>query len=269
MRRQALLAAFLAAAASVGLLTPGATAGSGSAPTAGPAARDLSRDNHGDCDMLEPATETAAQLPAPRTAPGVRLEVLVVVEKADLAVTRTNLAAAARSYAPLGITLLPRYRLVKAVPDPKGNTVVALTWLKAQFPGGRRPTGVDIVYLSTHHYFGVAGQADCIGGVAYPEHAFAVGMTSFDGVVGASIGGVDEPEPPLQDGGGKLAAHEIGHLMGAHHHYGAYCVGGASADDPAHPCEVMFTVLKAGLGSKFGPVNAAVVRDHAERFAKP
>lgn len=262
MRRPALLAALLATCLSAGLLAPGATAGHAAVATV-----DLSRDNHGACDMLVPAATTAAQLPTTRTTPGVRLDVLVLVEKADLAVTRTNMTVAARSYAPLGITLAPTYRLVKAVPDPDEDTVAALIWLKKQFPGGRRPAGVDVVYLSTHHYLGAAGQADCIGGVAYPEHAFAVGMTSFDGLVGASIGGVDEPEPALQDGGGKLAAHEIGHLLGAHHHYGAHCVGTTAAEDPTHPCEVMFTVLLAGLGSHFGPLNAAVVRDHAERFA--
>lgn len=219
-----------------------------------------------DCNQLVPEVSAVGQLGAPAGAQ-VALDVLVLTERVDLAVTRGLFSKAAQAYAPLGIRLVPRFRVIPPVPDLDGDSEKYLIWLRDQF-GGKRPAGSDVVYLATHRYLDTGGLADCIGGVADPRHAFAIGMLEFGGVAGVNVEpGVDEPQgPPVPDSGAKLTAHEIGHLLGAHHHYGGDCTG---ASDPAHPCDVMLSLSPQSLGLRFGAVNAAVVRDQAVRFARP
>lgn len=216
-----------------------------------------------------PAPDVIGQLTAANPDPPVSLDVLVVTEGPDLATTKQIFLTAKRSYQPLGIDLVPRFRLVKAVPDLQGDGNAYMTWLKKQV-GGRRPAAVDVVYLATSRDIFGAGLADCIGGTAFAERAFAVGMLTFDGRVGVDVrgGGPVLPQPPLADGGAKLAAHEIGHLLGAEHYVNA-CRLAADPADPRHPCDVMFTLPQQATGLRFGPINAAVVRDHAARFALP
>lgn len=262
MRRTALLVVALSLLA----LLPGS---SGAAPSLSAARVAAADDQHSDCSMFVPAQQSLGQLPTTRTSPSVRLDVLVVTEKRLLPTVRESVALAARSYADLGIVLAPRYQLVRAVPDLDADSQAYVDWLKSLFRD-RRPRGADVVYLATDRYIGAAGQADCIGGIAQDDHAFAVGMTSLGGLVGVTIEGLGIPaiEPPVKDGGALLIVHEIGHLLGAHHHYGGACAHGRSVDDPTRPCDVMLTVLTQQTGLRFGPVNAAVVRDHAERFAR-
>lgn len=226
-------------------------------------------DNNANCDMLVPATQTANPALVTRTSPRIALDVLVLLEPRHLDKVKADLAVASRAYAPWGIDLRPRWRSIGRVPDLDGDAVAYLSWLKKQVPGGVRPRGVDVVYLATDRVIHSAGRADCIGGVAYPEHAFAVGQLTFNGLIGVNVVGspVPVPSPPVTDSGAKLIAHEIGHLMGAHHHYGN-CAG-LTTTDPAHPCDVMLSLAKQQIGLHFGALNGAVVRDHGERFATP
>ncbi|MGH2740602.1 MAG: hypothetical protein ACRDH6_09005, partial [Actinomycetota bacterium] len=68
---------------------------------------------------------------------------------------------------------------------------------------------------------------------------------------------------------GVIAAHEIGHLLGAHHHY-ANCIealpSGALRGDLG-PCTTMspYTFM---FSSTFGTVEEAFIRDYAARYAK-
>lgn len=224
--------------------------------------------SHGDCSQLEPRSQVLSALVP--SGDVVRLDVLVVTQAKDLPAARRIFAAAPRAYRPLGIELVPRFRTVRAVPDLQKDAVAYLSWLKAQV-GGVRPAGTDVVYLAVPHKISGAGMADCIGGIAQPAHAFAVGMLTFDGIIGADITGSPVPIPSaqLEDGGAKLAAHEIDHLLGAHHHYGAQCGLALDTADPQHPCDVMFTAPRQQLGLRFGPLNAAVVREQALAFARP
>lgn len=169
-----------------------------------------------------------------------------------------------QSYAPLGITVVPSFQPVSF----SGNDAQGLiTQSKALFPNGERPLGVDVVYTLTSKDISaggnnaVAGLADCIGGVAFPDRAFAVG---------------EELDPDDTELGGlviaanlsaKVASHEVGHLFGGHHHY-ANCVEGLLSELGAElsPCTLMVNAVDLS-SFNFSAVNGLVVRGHAEAYA--
>ena len=145
-----------------------------------------------------------------------------------------------------------------------GNTDASAIIEEAKAAGTQ---GAEAVYVLTSkdiHASGntaVAGLADCIGGVAIPGRSFAVGedvaLNEVD-LLGVRL---------LADLSAKTAAHEIGHLLGGHHHY-ANCAEGANAvaQSRAEPCSLMFNDLSF-QALTFGVVNGAVVRGHAQRWA--
>src|SRR5690349_16235617 len=105
------------------------------------------------------------------TSTPVELHVRVLLDGVDEAVARKQLAAAERAYAPLNITLTFEYAQLPAV-----GSVDPADVLKAAraAEGGRRPAGIDLVYVLTNKDLaspltgnGVQGQSDCIGGIAW------------------------------------------------------------------------------------------------------
>lgn len=195
----------------------------------------------------------------------VSVEMRVVLDGVSQARAQQVVATANRAYAAEGITLNASYQSASfGTADSLG--LIAQT--KALF-GGSRPAGTDLVYTLTSrditaaNQSGVAGQADCIGGVAFPDRAFAVGeevgFESFS-LLGVSF---------FEDLTAKTVAHEVGHLLGAHHHY-ANC---AEAVTPAllaakgEPCTLMFNDLSFQR-LQFSGVNSAIVRGHAQRYAR-
>ena len=187
---------------------------------------------------------------------------------------KTLLEAAKTSYAPLDITLrFVAFDLLdplKADGTPRVRTTDATTLnqlAKAHF-GGQRPGGADLVYTLVDFDMtdpvlgnGVAGLADCIGGVRYPNRAFAVGEISDDIPIG--------PLTFYYQATAKIAAHELGHLMGAHHHY-QDCVEGIptelEAGEPS-PCTLMTNFVDF-QSLNFSVVEGAAVRGHAFTYAK-
>jgi hypothetical protein len=221
-------------------------------------------DEERDCSQFVPERIPPLALTATQPRSALAIRVLVVTERRDLKVARQLFAKADHAYGPLGLRLVPKFQVVPPLPDLDGDHDAYMQWLKDEF-GGRRPAGSDVVYLATHHHLNSGGLADCIGGIADPRHAFAIGMLSFGGLGGVSI----DPDPglpqgpPVPDSGAKLTAHEIGHLFGGHHHYGGDCRG--EANEPGR-CDVMLSLSPQTLGLHFGLVNGAVVRDQAERY---
>lgn len=108
--------------------------------------------------------------------------------------------------------------------------------------------------------------ADCIGGIRAPYNAYLVATITeeepFELIPGLAIDVERGPE---------TMAHEIGHLMGAHHHYGN-CVEGVSPEDATNgdvsPCDLMFPSVEP-LSINFSTFAGAVVRGHAVEFAAP
>jgi hypothetical protein len=168
------------------------------------------------------------------------------------------------AYEPMGLRIVPSFSTAEFTTDDADDLFGEL---KALF-GGQRPPWAHVVYLLTKRDIvqggqtAVAGVADCIGGVAFPESAFAIGEAG--GGEGNGIG----PATWFMDGTAKVAAHEIGHLFGAHHHY-ANCAEGVP-DEPTDvsPCTMMFNDV-ALMSLRFSTLNSAVVRGHAVTYLQP
>jgi hypothetical protein len=195
----------------------------------------------------------------------VTLSTEVLLDGVSLTRGQQTIPRAADAYAPLGITLTARYESVTFTGTDAQNLI---DQAKRRF-GGARPAGADLVYVLTSKDIpadgnaAVAGLADCIGGVRYPERAFGVGEVFTE----------DMPVGPLTfyaDATAKIAAHELGHRMGGHHHYGncAEATQGEQEVSEGSPCTLMFNF--ADFHSiHFSTLNGAVVRGHAVDFASP
>ncbi|MDQ4095171.1 MAG: M12 family metallo-peptidase [Actinomycetota bacterium] len=189
--------------------------------------------------------------------------------QAMVAEAKKHLAKAPSSYAPLDIKLnFKKWGLLDQPRKRIEDSQKIINLSRKQF-GGTRPRGFDIVYTLTDLDMtapglgrAVAGQADCIGGVRYDRHAFAVGeISQYENL---EFG----PLTFYYAATSKIASHEIGHLMGAHHHY-QDCVEGipteAEHGEPS-PCTLMSNFVDF-QSLNFSVVEGAVVRGHALDFA--
>jgi hypothetical protein len=196
----------------------------------------------------------------------VSLDVAVLLDGVSLGQGVQIMTKAAESYAPVGVDVnVVSFDSVSFA----GTEGDALIQQAKDYFGGVRPQGSDLVYvlsskdLTTGGDSGLAGLADCIGGVRFANHAFAVGEAV----------GIDEfPIGPFAlevNAHPEIAAHELGHLMGAHHHY-ANCVEGQLEGEPTDlsPCSLMFNFVDF-QSLNFSQVNKAVVRGHAVQYASP
>ena len=256
-----LLALTLALANTSTLAAPAATpvpVGPARAAASGPV------DDVLPCFEFEPDLASASQ-----GLPGdpITLDVRVLLDEVDASLAVALVTKAAESYAPMNIRLNATY---EGVSFEGTDTQVLLKQAKQHF-GFFRPAGVDVVALLTRKDIeaglagkGVVGQADCIGGIELPDRAFMVAEARSEKPTRfASVNFFLYAQA-------RVIAHEIGHLLGAHHHY-SNCVEGVPSEAlelEASPCTVM--INDVGLASmNFSALNAAIVRGHAARFARP
>lgn len=254
----------------MGLLALGLVPAPASSAPGGPGPTLVDRAE--DCD---PATPAVYNLNG--TGSDVPLQILVLLDGVTKPEAETIAAAAANSYAPLGVSFHSTYKnLKKAPPVPAAvETTADPTAQIAEVReaiGGARPSGVDVVYVMTTKDLvlgntalgstDVVGYADCIGGVRFPNRAFAIGEAVIDP---AAIG----PLTFYIDAAAKTMAHEIGHLLGARHEH-ANCAQGVQASDATGgdptPCTVMVNYVDV-QSPNFGALEASVVRAYAEVFA--
>jgi hypothetical protein len=224
---------------------------------------------------IDPEEECLEPVPAavgvPDLGQRVALDVLVFLDGVTQARGEEIMARAADAYSPIGVDIVSRYKSASFT----GTEGAAIIQQAKDLVGGQRPRGTDIVYVLTSKDItsdgdtGLAGLADCIGGVRFPDRAFAVGED-------AASPANDYENVPFgeftlnADASAKIAAHELGHLVGAHHHY-ANCVEGTrSADETfeVSPCTLMFNFVNF-QSIHFSTVNSLVARGHIVNYASP
>lgn len=199
----------------------------------------------------------------------VRLEVHFLLDGVPLSKGIASAQFAARPYTRIGIELVPTFEEVTFPADATDANGVStidsqrLIDLSREHVGGIRPHGTDVVYTMTSKDLtgpppvgsAVAGQADCVGAVVNPAEAFAVGED-----------GEDESDG-WNHWAGRVSAHEVGHILGAHHHY-ANCAEGdlEEAVDTWSTCSVMFNDI-VFTSLKFSTVESAAVRGYSLAYA--
>lgn len=169
------------------------------------------------------------------------------------------------SYDNLAIDLDLSYDVLSVLDDrTPSSTVELIADAKEQY-GGSRPADADVVYVGTDDLASgvAAGQADCVGGAAYDDHAFASGDL-YRGREPSVLLGLN-----ANDTLGEFTfGHEVGHLLGAHHHFAncaeslpTYSVFGDLTDT----CTLMINDNSLGQ-NLFSSVNSTIVRGYAEEY---
>lgn len=257
----------LALLAVCALVALGAGAASGR-----PAASPRAIDDAEDC--LEPVPAAVGFAGVLDDGRRIDLDVHVLLDGIDEARGAEVMRQTQQAYTPLGIRLRPTFQtldvpaqrmapndlLGNGPPVPTSDSQYLLQAAK-EAVGGPRPDHADVVYLMTNdHMSDAAGRADCIGGVRYPSRAFGVGEHEPDEWGSINLCCTWKAA--------KIAAHEIAHLLGAHHHY-SNCVEGAPvavADAHAPTCTVMINDWGL-INLRFSALEGVAIRGHALEWA--
>jgi hypothetical protein len=228
-------------------------------------------------ECMELVPENVA-LPVLDSGQQVELSVYLLLDGTNPDVARRLMARAAESYKPLNIKLVLAGMKTVAYDTTISDQLIAAA--KATM-GGKPPRGVDIVGVFTSKEMQAAtggagtvvGQADCIGGIRWDDTSFLVfsDITNIENPTTGQTGTLNSMGlNPNVDAASEVIAHEIGHLMGAHHHY-ANCTEGmltSAGPSDVSPCTLMFPAVNfASLN--FATLEAATVRGHAVKHATP
>lgn len=249
------------------LLAPSTAGATALGPDGGATTRLARASDSEDCEPTVPQAYSTTPTGNGQT---ISLDILVLVDGAPKTDTDTTLAGIARIYSPLRVNVVPTFK--RWALDPATPTRIAATELIAAARGtlgGQRPAGIDVVHILTNRdlTYGsatITGYADCIGGVRDPARAFSVSKLPSEP---RAIG----PANFYIDSAVEIAAHEIGHLLGARHEH-ANCAQGAGADDVTNRepsvCTLMTNYMELQSPS-LGLLESLVIRGYAERYAGP
>lgn len=228
-------------------------------------------------ECLEAVPEEV-MLPVLDSGQMVELSVLLLLDGTDAAVAKQVMARAAESYRPLNISLVLKGTKTVSYTTTVSDQLIAAA--KASV-GGKPPKGIDLVGVFTTKEMQAAtggagtvvGQADCIGGVRWDDTSFFV-VSDIRDIENPTTGNTGTLNSlglnPNVDATAEVMAHEMGHLMGAHHHYSNCVEGNLTSAGPSDvsPCTLMFPAVNfASLN--FAALEGSTVRGHAVKHAAP
>lgn len=239
--------------------------------------KEMAFDSDSTQDCLELVPENVSVSGVLDAGQRVELSVQLLLDGTDPAVAAALMKRAADSYRPLGIDLVLVGTQNVSYTTTISNELIAAA---KSTVGGVPPKGIDLVGVFTTKQMQaiaggatVVGQADCIGGIRYDDRSF---------FVVSDIRNIEDPKTGTTgtlaslgfnanvDATAEVFAHEIGHLMGAHHHYANCVEGGLSSGAPndLSPCTLMFNAVNfASLN--YSTLSGTVVRGHAINHAAP
>lgn len=232
-------------------------------PAAEPPSPLVHVDDEPDCTQIPP--NQVPPVPADLAKP-LRLRVLVLVERDKAADARQALDRARSAYKRINIEVAAvQWDTPVRFRGPTddlgfGDPIKLMRAVKARY-GGRRPPGVDLVYHFTRQTGG--GLADCIGGINFPDRAFGWGALGTPEADGQQV--ITSPTANEQEEASNIAAHELGHLLGGHHHYSNCAEGAPDAVEGHVGCTIMSPVNNDAL-TRFGAVETAFIRDTLARY---
>ena len=228
-------------------------------------------------ECLELIPENVA-LPVLDSGQRIELSVYLLLDGTSATVAQQVMSRAAESYRPLNVDLV-----LKGTKDVTYDTTVSDQLISAAKTtmGGKPPKGIDLVGVFTTKDMQAAtggagtvvGQADCIGGIRWDDTSFFV-VSDIRDIENPSTGTTGTLNSmglnPNVDATAEVMAHEIGHLMGAHHHYSNCVEGNLTSAGPSDvsPCTLMFPAVNfASLN--FAALEGSTVRGHAVNHASP
>ena len=224
-----------------------------------------------EIDCAQPVPDPSALQAAALGAAGgdVQLDVVALLDGVPRDLGVRYMRDVAAIYEPLGIRLRVAYRVVRFAGPPGDGidreSLLSLIPQARELFGGRRPAGVEVVHVLTAKKYG-GGHADCIGGVRFPEFGFSAAQATL------TYPQMLRPAPvnTVTDASPVLHAHEIGHLLGGHHHL-ANCVQGIGPGDLSppelSPCTVMSPAAPWASSPVFDTVNGTIIRGHALAYS--
>ena len=236
------------------------------------------QDNDAECtgDGLGDLTPAAL---ATGVAPSdeVALDVLFLLDGISKKEAKLLIAASQVAYEPLRIRLVPTFKRFPIAPEgtakdgqPTAGIGYLLDEMRSVFPSS--PAGSDVVHLLTSKDLLSAGsdpngdELDELGGIAA-----CVGGIRFDGLEFS----ISEAQyrfadvPAAEDPHAIFLGHEIGHLLGAHHHYGNCVEGEELVTETQRFCTLMNANYVVFNSLKFGTLEARVIRGYTEAYATP
>lgn len=212
-------------------------------------------DRQGECLVGDGGAEA---LLAPDDGRLLPLSVRLVSAPKDGAQVRRDIGPSViETYRRIGVVARVSYDTM----DLRGYTSYPFEIVQRRY-GGVRPAGVDVVHVLSDDFTG--GIAQCIGGVAYPEKSFSTGSLNY-----MLEAGVRSPS----GSGAAIAAHEIGHLLGAQHQMSncvealPQLVAQPASDGSTGPCTVM-SPTGVQQGPAFSTAERASIRLYVRRYAR-
>ncbi len=199
----------------------------------------------------------------------VRLRTLVLVDRAEPSKGPTIMRRVIEEFGRIGLVLDVTYQSITLHGTDSGQLMQETRAHLARarindFELVHVLTGVDLTIGGQN----IGGQAYCIGGIRYAKRHWALSISETTWP--ESFQNFATGKTFFKGGAALVAAHEIGHLLGALHEHGNCAENAPSAlrADEATICTVMDSTLYASK-LRFGRTERAVMRGFAIRYGSP